>query len=150
MYRRILVAIDDSPTAAKALDEAIRLAAALDDQLCIAYAADEAPLVQHGMGLGSYIDVDKVKLEIREMGNRLPAKAVRQAQAAGCKAEPMLIEASRRRVAEMIADAALLWRADLIVIGAYGQRGIERMLMGSVAENLTRISAVSLLLVRPG
>ena len=148
MYKKILVAIDDSKTAEKALDEAIRLAAALGGELCIAYAADESPLAQHGMGLGSYIDVDKVKLEIREMGKVLLDKAVSKAKAAGCKAEPLMIESTRRRVAEMIADAARDWSADLVVAGAHGVRGFERMLVGSVAENLTRICTTSLLLVR--
>jgi len=148
MYTRILVAIDSSTTAQKALDEAIRLALALSASLCIAHAADEASLVQHGMGLGTYIDIEKVKGEIRADGNRLLDEAVALAAAAGCSAERILIESTRRRVAEMIADAARDWGADLVVVGTHGRRGFERMLVGSVAENLTRIAATSLLLVR--
>jgi nucleotide-binding universal stress UspA family protein len=61
----------------------------------------------------------------------------------------MLIEsATDRRVAEMIADGARDWGADLVVIGTHGRRGFERMLVGSVAENLVRIAATSPLLVR--
>ena len=48
----------------------------------------------------------------------------------------------------MIADAAAQWNADLIVVGTHGRRGIERMLVGSVAENLVRLCTISLLLVR--
>lgn len=148
MYTRILVAIDDSATARKALDEAIRLAGALGAALCIAHAADEGPLSQHGMGLGSYIDVDKAKAQMRDAGNRLLDQAVATAAAAGVQAERSLIESAQRRVAEMIAAAASDWSANLIVVGTHGRRGVERMLVGSVAENLTRISSVSLLLVR--
>lgn len=148
MYTRILVAIDDSATARKALDEAIRLAGALGAALCIAHAADEGPLSQHGMGLGSYIDVDKAKAQMRDAGNRLLDQAVATAAVAGVQAERSLIESAQRRVAEMIAAAASDWSANLIVVGTHGRRGVERMLVGSVAENLTRISSVSLLLVR--
>jgi nucleotide-binding universal stress UspA family protein len=148
MYKRILVAIDSSSTAQKALDEAIRMAHALSASLCIAYAADEASLVQHGMGLGSYIDIEKVKGEIRAAGNELLDQAVAKAAAEGCQSERMLMESANRRVAEMITDGARNWGADLIVVGTHGRRGFERMLVGSVAENLVRIAETSLLLVR--
>jgi nucleotide-binding universal stress UspA family protein len=143
-----MVAIDTSATAQKALEESIRLAGALGARLCVAYAADEAALTQHGMGLGSYIDIDKVKGEIRDAGNRLLDTAVEKAAASGCKAERMLVESVDKRVAEMIIDAAHSWRADLIVVGTHGRRGFERLLVGSVAENLVRIATTSLLLVR--
>jgi nucleotide-binding universal stress UspA family protein len=148
MYTRILVAIDDSPTAQKALDEAIRLASALGASLCIAHAADEGPLAQHGMGLGTYIDIEKVKGEMREDSNQLLDQAVAKAVAAGCQAERLLVESTDRRVAEMINDAATQWGADLVVVGTHGRRGFERLLVGSVAENLVRLSTTSLLLVR--
>jgi nucleotide-binding universal stress UspA family protein len=149
MYARIFVAIDDSTTAQKALDEAIRGAVSLRASLCIAHAADESALVQHGMGIGTYIDIEKVKGQIRDAGNCLLDQAVAKAAAAGCQAERMLIEsATNRRVAELIADGASQWGADLVVVGTHGRRGFERMLVGSVAENLVRIATTSLLLVR--
>ncbi|WP_420472651.1 universal stress protein [Noviherbaspirillum sp. ST9] len=148
MYKRIFVAIDDSSTSQKALDEAINLASALGAALCVATATDEGPLTQHGMGLGSYIDVDKVKDEMRAASTTLLQQAVAKAATAGCTAEHMLIPPSSRRVAEMIAEAAGQWNADLVVVGTHGRRGVERLLVGSVAENLVRIATTSLMLVR--
>lgn len=148
MYKKIFVAIDNSSTARKALDEAISLASALKASICVAFVADEAGLMQHGMGLGSYIDVDKIKVEIRAGAHKMLEEAVSRAAAAGCPSESMLIESSNRRVAEAIAEAAESWGGDLLVIGAHGVRGFERLLVGSVAENLTRISLISLLIVR--
>ncbi len=148
MSKRIFVAIDNSSTSQKALDEAIQLAKAFGASLCIATAADEGPLTQHGMGLGTYIDVDKIKEEMRASSNMLLAQAQEKASAAGCKAELLLIESTQKRVAEMIAEAASQWNADLIVVGTHGRRGFERLLVGSVAENLVRIATTSLMLVR--
>lgn len=148
MYTRILVAIDDSNTSAKALDEAIRLARKLGTALCIAHVSDVGPITQHGMGLGTYIDIEKVKDEMRADGNRLLDAAVATAAAAGCQAERVFVELARRRVAEMIVDAARDWGADLVVIGTHGRRGFERLLIGSVAENLVRLATTSLMLVR--
>ncbi|HJV53712.1 MAG TPA: universal stress protein [Noviherbaspirillum sp.] len=148
MSKRIFVAIDDSPTSQQALDEAIRLAGALGATLRIATAIDDGPLLQHGMGLGSYIDVEKVKDEMRQSAAALLQAAGAKAAAAGCQAEQQLIEPSPRRIAEMIAEAAGQWQADLIVVGTHGRRGVERMLVGSVAENLVRIATTSVMLVR--
>ncbi len=44
MYRHILVAIDDSPTSVRALDEAIGLARLVGAQLRIVHAVDEVSL----------------------------------------------------------------------------------------------------------
>jgi nucleotide-binding universal stress UspA family protein len=148
MYTKVCVAIDNSSTASKALDEAIALCSALKAQLCIAFVADEAGLMQHGMGLGTYMDVDKIKADMRATGNQLLDQAVTRAAAGGCKAEKLLIESANRRVAETLSDVASRWGADLLVIGAHGVRGVERLLVGSVAENLTRICGISLLIVR--
>jgi nucleotide-binding universal stress UspA family protein len=149
MYTRILVAIDSSTTAQKALNEAIRMAVALRASLCVAHALEMAALVQHGMGLGTYIDIEKVKGEMRDAGNRLLDQAVAKAAAGGCRAERLLLESAKdQRIAEMIADGARNWGADLTIVGTHGRHGFERVLLGSVAENLVRIAGNSLLLVR--
>lgn len=43
---------------------------------------------------------------------------------------------------------ALAWQADLLMVGTHGRHGVERLLVGSVAENLMRLSPGSLLMVR--
>ena len=148
MYTRILVAVDSSDTASKALGEAIRLAGALQAKLCITHALDEGSLAQHALGIGTFIDADKVKKEMRAAAEKLLDAAVATAAAAGVTAERRLTESERKRPAEQIVDAATDWRADLVVVGTHGRRGVERLLVGSVAENLTRMSTTSLLMVR--
>lgn len=148
MYQKIFVAIDDSPTSQKALDEAIQLAKTSNAALCIAHAADESLLAQHGMGLGSYIDVDRTKQAIRDSSQALLDNAGKLAAAAGVTAETRLLEATDLRVAEQIAHGAEAFGADLIVVGTHGRRGFARLLVGSVAENLVRIAHTSLLMVR--
>ncbi|AXS80021.1 universal stress protein [Dechloromonas sp. HYN0024] len=148
MYQKIFVAIDDSPTSQKALIEAIDVAKSAGAVLCIAHAADESLLAQHGMGLGSYIDVERTKQAIRDTSQALLDAAAAKALAAGVAAETRLLEASNQRVAELIASGAEAFAADLIVIGTHGRRGFARLLVGSVAENLVRIAHTSLLMVR--
>jgi nucleotide-binding universal stress UspA family protein len=148
MYQKIFVAIDDSPTSQKALSEAISIAKGVNAALCIAHAADEGALAQHGMGLGSYIDIDRTKQAIRETSQQLLEAASKQAASAGITAETRLLEATNLRVAEQIASGAEAYGADLIVVGTHGRRGVARLLVGSVAENLLRLAHTSLLMVR--
>ena len=47
-----------------------------------------------------------------------------------------------------ILDAAREWRADLIVLGSRGEKGLRRFLLGSVAEFVARHAPCSVLIVR--
>jgi nucleotide-binding universal stress UspA family protein len=49
---------------------------------------------------------------------------------------------------DVIEEEATQSPADLIVIGTHGRRGIRRLLLGSVAEGLTRVSSKPVLLIR--
>ena len=48
---------------------------------------------------------------------------------------------------KMVCADAARWPADLIVIGTHGRRGVSRMVMGSSAEHIARLSPVPVLLV---
>lgn len=148
MYTRIMVAIDSSATAGKALREAIQLAKLAGAALCIVHAEDESLLEQHGMGIGTFIDVDKAESAIRAAAGKLLDEAVALAAAQGVTAEQRLFESGKKRVPDLIAEGASAWQADLIVAGTHGRRGFERMIVGSVAEKLVRVASTSLLLVR--
>jgi nucleotide-binding universal stress UspA family protein len=47
----------------------------------------------------------------------------------------------------IVAAEARAWGADLVVAGTHGRRGLDRLLLGSVAEGILRRSAVPVLLV---
>jgi hypothetical protein len=51
--------------------------------------------------------------------------------------------------AEEIAQLSADLDADLVVVGTHGRRGVSRMLMGSVAEGVVRLSPCTVLVVRP-
>jgi nucleotide-binding universal stress UspA family protein len=47
-----------------------------------------------------------------------------------------------------ILDVAAEWHADLIVLGSHGRQGLERFLLGSVADSIVRNAHCSVLVVR--
>jgi len=51
-------------------------------------------------------------------------------------------------IAEAIANAANEWGADLVVVGSSHRRGLERLVIGSVAKQLIAKVDASVLLVR--
>lgn len=146
MYQKIIVAIDDSETSRCALQEAAQLAKAHGAQLCIVHVADETLLGMHNRTFSTTIDLDQAREAIREAGRKLLADVKTKLE--GIDAETLLTEADNQRVSEVIVDAAKQWGADLIVLGTHGRRGLQRLILGSVAEQLVRLAPVSVLLVR--
>lgn len=146
MYKKIVVAIDDSATSRCALQEAVAIAKAQGAGLCLAHVADETLLGMHHRAITTSLDVDQARAAIRDAGRQLLAEA--QAGIDGIATETLLVEAESQRVSEAIVDAARTSGADLIVAGTHGRSGIGRLIVGSVAEQLMRLSPVSLLLVR--
>ena len=60
----------------------------------------------------------------------------------------VLIDNVAGSVADVILAQARKFRADVIVMGTHGHRGITRLLMGSSAEGVVRKASVPVLLVR--
>ncbi len=146
MYKKVMIAIDDSETSRCALAEATHIGKTYGATLCIVHVADETLMGMHHRTLNTTLDLDHARQAIVDAGQKLVDEACRQA--AGVAIETRLLEASTRRVSEVIVDAATEWQADLIVVGTHGRRGLERLVIGSVAEQVVRLSPVSTLLVR--
>lgn len=146
MYKNILVAIDDSETSRSALAEAMHIAKTSQAKLYITHVVDEVLLNMHGHAMLAMGDANMAAANLRHAGQELLDSALKDA--AGIEAETVLIEALKRRVSETIAEKAKELGVDLIVIGRHGQRGLARLILGSVAEQLARLSEVSVLLVR--
>ncbi|GGG45151.1 universal stress protein [Hymenobacter glacieicola] len=69
------------------------------------------------------------------------------AQAAGAQVATVIRHGDAARE---IVEEARRYPTDIIVIGAHGQTGLTRFLMGSTAETVVRTAACVTLLVKPG
>ena len=85
---------------------------------------------------------------LRKSGEAILAKATAAARAVQVSVEPMLVDSRGEPVARAILRAARKAKADLIVIGTHGRRGLSRVLMGSDAEQVVREATVPVLIVR--
>ena len=66
----------------------------------------------------------------------------------GIAVDTVLFDGLGGRLCDRVAEQAKDWRADLIVLGTHGRRGVSRVLLGSDAEQVLRTAPVPVLLVR--
>src|SRR5689334_4998704 len=149
MFKRILVAVDGSATANRGLAAAIDLAADQHATLCILHVVDDmaaVPPMNDGFIPADYID--GMIESLREVGRQVIAKASAVAAARGVEVKPLLVESLGRSVADTILMQARKQKADVIVLGTHGRRGLRRVLLGSDAENVLREARIPVMLVR--
>jgi len=145
MYRRILVPIDGSPTSQRALREALRLASAGKAQIRLLHVLDAFALTLRMQSSGVPV---RAYAAMRASARKLLARSSERARAAGVKASGRVVESFSQRVADLVVREAKGWRADLLVLGTHGRRGLSRLVMGSDAEEVVRQAPVPVLLLR--
>jgi nucleotide-binding universal stress UspA family protein len=106
--------------------------------------------------VGAYVSVDliphlvpaiaKIEEERRGQAQTLVQRAAQQLRKAGFKSSGV-VEAGNPKTT--IVDYAKRWRADLIVLGSHGWKGLGRFLMGSVSEAVSHHAGCSVEIVRP-
>jgi len=146
MYAKILVPVDGSPTSNQGLDEAIELAKLTGAKLKLLHVLDLwsfATAPEAGMGA-----TPELLTLLKEGGEAILAAARARVEAAGGRAETRLVDSLAGRVCDLVIDEATRWGAELIVIGTHGRRGVGRLMLGSDAEQVVRLSPVPVLLVR--
>jgi nucleotide-binding universal stress UspA family protein len=146
-YRKLLVAVDGSSASNKGLREALRLAKAERARLCILHVVDEFPAFAAMDGMAAAPGLDLVPA-LREGGKRILARAKAVADKARVPAKSVLRERIGGPAADRIVREARKQRADLIVLGTHGRRGMRRLVLGSDAEQVVRVARVPALLVR--
>ncbi len=146
MYQRILVPYDGSPTSGLGLDEAIRLAGLTGASVRLLHMIDVLLFASGFETSAAYVG-DVIPF-MRQAGETILQEGKARAESAGVKADTFLVDSIATRLCEAVNDQVRIWRADLIVIGTHGRRGVGRLLLGSDAEQIVRTALVPVLLVR--
>ncbi len=123
-------------TMAEKLGAPITLLAVVEDLAQIAFA--------YAMELPTYPDPEIHKLRLKKVTSDL--EAMKNKFFAGLECETVVVEAVGSVGAEICAYAKK-HESQLIVISSHGRSGLSRLLLGSVAERVTRESPCPVLLV---
>lgn len=140
-FKRILIAVDESPIAAHAADVGIALANCLKSEIAFMHVVDTSH-VRVSPKLETPIH-KPVAVAEQEARNLLSAFRER----AGTT-PPALEFLETGKPAAKIVEGAKCWPADLIVIASHGRGRIERLLLGSVADAVVRHAPCPVLVVR--
>lgn len=144
-YQNVFVPVDGSTTANRGLKEAIELAKAVGGRLTVLHVVENAPLItapEAATYLPQLVD------DLRDAGAKVASAARARAEKAGVQCEAYVVEAEGRPIYEAIVSDARRRKANVIVLGTHGRRGLARMLMGSDAEGVVREATIPVMLVR--
>jgi nucleotide-binding universal stress UspA family protein len=145
MYERILVPVDGSDTANRGLQEAIRLSKALGGELRLVHIVDDSPLA---LNPETGIAAAPLVADFAQAGRSILEEARQVAQAEGIEPSVVLHENFTGQIADLIVEEARKSRAELIVMGTHGRRGVRHAVLGSDAEAVVQRADVPVLLVR--
>lgn len=145
MYRHILLPVDGSDVSDYAADEGIKLAAALGSEISFLYVVDisVATLPDAESAISNF---EVIERSLREQGRKTLREQKDKAVAAGIEAKAVLVEGT---VHDEILKAALEGETDLIIMGTHGRTGLNRFLLGNVADFISKRAHCPVLLVRP-
>src|SRR5579884_2060783 len=141
--RRVLVPLDGSELAERALEPAAALAATAGELLLyqvLPPAAATAADLEHDPSWSTIL------AEIRAEALRYLERVAERLRTAGYRVRTAT---DYGEPAACIAEYARREEADLIVLSSHGRSGLARWLLGSVADALVRLAPVPLLLLRP-
>jgi nucleotide-binding universal stress UspA family protein len=140
IFGHVLIATDFTESAQCALDLAVAMAHKFEADLTLVHCW-EAPSYAYGGGL--YVPVDLIT-PIERGASRALEDALTELKKRVPKAKSVLRSGTAW---EEILVAAAAIQADLIVVGTHGRRGLNRALLGSVAEKVVRMAEVPVLTV---
>ena len=146
MHRRILVAYDGSDNAKRALNRGIEEARESKGELRIVVVADSAVYTARTVTALAGKLYKQIRENLMEQVQSLLSDAIDSAKQQGVTNVFGSVEEGNP--ADMILAVALEEKADLIIVGRGGMRGVERFLLGSVSSRVIDNANCDVLVVK--
>jgi nucleotide-binding universal stress UspA family protein len=150
VFDRILIPADGSKNSENAAKVGIELAKLSGGKAIIVYVADTGKYISSTgfippFGGISPDVVDNIVTSIRDAGEKATLQVNELARESGVTSERLIVEGDPASEILRIAEES---KADVIVMGSIGKTGLEKFLMGSVAEKVVRNSKLPVIIVR--
>ncbi len=144
MFKHILVPVDGSSTSQLAVEKAIGLAKAFGSQVTAIFVIDPYPFTGVGTDF-AYGQAEYLSAATAEA--KAAIKAVKAAfEASGIGVVTSVIES--HTAWRGVVQSAESMQADLIVMGSHGRSGLEKLVLGSVAQAVLSHTTLPVLVVR--
>lgn len=138
---KILVPTDGSEPSMRAAEFAIKLAKKFNAEIITVYVIDRLIMEE----VSKVHEKQELEDEIKRKAERSLNYVVKSAEIEGLKASPILLEGQPY---DQIIRQAETSGVDIIVMGTTGRRGMERILIGSVAERVIEYAPCPVLVVK--
>jgi nucleotide-binding universal stress UspA family protein len=148
--RNIVLAIDGSSNARRAVSLVATLGPTHDAQVTLVHAVELLEPTSRGPAIGGIrssisLELKRMNAERSDAARKALNEAVHVLKRAGWRTRTELRNGEPlREVMDAVSTAA----ADLVIVGARGTSGVRQLLLGSVAEGVLNRSPVPVLLVR--
>ena len=139
--KKILIPTDGSDYSMRAAELGISVAKMLGAQVMVVYVMDTIVLDK----IAKAAEREDVELELKHDGERYINYILSLANQKGVNAAFLF---AKGRPFEQVVHLAKGLGMDLIVMGTYGRRGAERILIGSVAERVIEYATCPVLIVK--
>lgn len=139
LFEKILIATDGSDRNKTAIEEALRIGRRCGSKVFAVYVMDLSALESASANVAIHDTWAVVQQEAEAALARISAMAE------GVTLETVVLDG---KPAAQIVQFAEENKIDLIVIGTQGKRGLERLLLGSVAEQVIRTAPCKVLVVK--
>lgn len=137
MYDKLLVAIDDSEPASRALEQAGDLATLSKGSVQVVHVREHMVV----RGADWYVTE-------QEDAQALVDRAAAHLRDRGVAASGVVLHGAQGHMAGVICDQAETSGADLIVLGSHGRTDLGGILLGSVAHRVIHLARKPVLVVR--
>ncbi len=149
--KKVLIALDFDPSAQTVAESGYALAKSMNAQVYLLHIVSDATYYSSLnyspiMGFDSFSNMDVIQtgavVELQEAAKEFLNKSRQHL------GDPDIQTITRGGdFGDTIVDVATEINADIIVMGTHSRRGLEKILMGSVAEKVLRKSAVPMFII---
>lgn len=144
MGKRILVPVDRSPHSKRAFEYVLDTFS--DPTITVVHVLN--PVNTYYFGADDDFNLDGYQAAIREQTDRAEEMLEEYRETAMDRGSDVRTVLTSGRPAKRILETAESHDVDHIVMGSRGRSGVERVLLGSVAETVTRRAEVPVTIVR--
>ena len=146
---RVLLAIDESECSVAATKTVLAQFVPQQTEVLVLHSDEWPAGLAPDMAFAEGAAASQSILSLHELRRRdagaLVASTAAQLRAAGFTTTTSVRDGDPRQT---ILAAAKDWRADLVVMGSHGKRGLDRLVLGSVSDSVARHAPCSVEIVR--
>lgn len=143
-----VVGIDFTDLSNHALDQALEVSALNKGEVHVVYVEQDRPI--EAVLQGSFTEAVSTDAALEQVRQRATERIAEVTKKRGKLAIARVVAHFRRgSPAHEIAQLAADLDADLVIVGSHGRRGVERMVLGSVAERVSRLARCPVWIIRP-